>query len=159
MRRSLTTVLLLLGVSGLLGLAGCGGGPSPAVPEQPQPAEEPADEEPREAEPVASHEILGSTIRMADPKGRWTFRAEADRIEAESIHGPYTLEPARAVYEEVGKAPVQMTADRARVDEESLRAVFEGDVVVASEGGWRMEAPRVEWDLDTGEVVATGQTK
>ena len=159
MRRSLTTMLVLVGVSGLLGLAGCGGGPSSGVPEQAQPAAEPADEEPQEAEPAASHEILGSTIRIADPEGRWTFRAEADRMEAESLHGPYTLEPARAVYEEVGKAPIHMTADRARVDEELLRAVFEGHVVVASEGGWQMEAPRVEYDLDTGEVVAAGRTK
>ncbi len=154
MRRLLASALLCISVSSLLGLSGCGGRPSPTTGE-----EAPAAEEPPAAEPAVSHEILGSTITIVDPKGRWTFRAEADRIEAESIHGPYALEPARAVYEEEGKAPVRMTANHARVDENSRRAVFEGDVVVAMEGGLRLEAPRVECNLDTGEVVATGRTK
>jgi hypothetical protein len=154
MRRLLTSVLLFICVSGLLGASGCGGGASPTTGE-----EAPVAEEPPAAEPAVSHEILGSTIRMVDPKGRWTFRAEADRIEAESIHGPYALEPARAVYEEEGKAPVHMAANHGWVDEDSRRVVFEGDVVIAMEGGWRLEAPRLEYDLDSGEVVAAAGTK
>jgi LPS export ABC transporter protein LptC len=154
MRLSLATAVLLLGVSSLLGLAGCGGPPSRDVPEQ-----QPAVEKEPDTEPVASHEILGSTIRIVDPEGRWVFRAEADRIEAESIDGPYALESARAVYEETGKAPVHMTGDHAWMDEDSGRVIFEGDVVIAMEGGWRLEAPRLEYDLDSGEVVAVGGTK
>jgi hypothetical protein len=154
MRRLLTSVLLSICVSGLLGLYGCGGPPSPVPPE-----EAPTAEEPPEADPAVSHEILGSTITIVDPQGRWTFRAEADRIEAESMHGPYELKPARAVYEVEGKAPVRMTANHAWVDEDSRWAVFEGDVVVAMEGGWRLETPRLEYDLDSGEVVAADGTK
>jgi lipopolysaccharide assembly outer membrane protein LptD (OstA) len=154
MRLSLAAVVLLLGLSSLLGLAGCGGPPSRDVPEQ-----QPAVEKEPDTEPAASHEILGSTIRIVDPEGRWVFRAEADRIEAESIDGPYALESARAVYEEAGKAPVSMTANQARVDLASRRAVFEGEVTIASED-WRVEGvDRAEYDLDTGQVVATGRTK
>ncbi len=154
MRRLLTSLLACICVSGLLGPSGCGGGPSPTADQ-----EQPAEEERAAAEPAVAHEILGSTITIVDPEGRWTFRAESDRIEAESMRGPYELGPARAVYEQEGRAPVRMTANRAWVDEESRRAVFEGDVVVAVEGGWRLETPRLEYNLDSGEVVAAAGTK
>ena len=74
------------------------------------------------------------------------------------MHGPYTLAPARARYEEVGRRPALMSAERALIDQESRRVVFEGEVRISS-GGWTLEADRVEYDLDSGEVVATGRTK
>jgi len=108
--------------------------------------------------PAPSLEIEESKVTVVDPGGRWTFQAESERIEARSMHGPYTLTPARARYEEVGRPPALMTADKAQIDQESRRVVFEGDVRISS-GAWTLEADRVEYDLDSGEVVAPGRPK
>ena len=108
--------------------------------------------------PAPSLEIEESKVTVVDPGGRWTFEAEAERMEAGSMHGPYTLTPARARYEEVGRPPALMTADKAQIDQESRRVVFEGDVRISS-GAWTLEADRVEYDLDSGEVVAPGRPK
>jgi len=113
---------------------------------------------PAAEEPAASQEIEKSKVKVVDPGGRWTFQAESERVEARSVHGPYTLTPARARYEEVGRPPALMSAERARIDQESRRVVFEGEVRISS-GGWTLEADRAEYDLDSGEVVATGRTK
>jgi len=108
--------------------------------------------------PAPSLEIEESKVTVVDPGGRWTFEAEAERMEAGSMHGPYTLTPARARYEEVGRPPALITADKAQIDQESRRVVFEGDVRISS-GAWTLEADRVEYDLDSGEVVAPGRPK
>jgi hypothetical protein len=127
-------------------LFGCGR--APAQVRQPPPPPKPA----------VSHEIAGTTVRFADPKGRWTFEVRADRVEAETVHGPYEMRPARARYDELGKPPVTMSAQRAHVDEQARRVTFEGEVLIASPA-WRLHADRVDYDLKTGKVVASGQTK
>ncbi len=142
------TVLLMAMVAALVVCAGCGGPPPAPV----------AEKAPAPEEPAASLEIEEPKVRVVDPGGRWTFQAEGERMEAESVHGPYVLTPARARYEEVGRRPALMSAERALIDQESRRVVFEGDVRISS-GGWTLEADRVEYDLDSGEVVATGRTK
>jgi Lipopolysaccharide-assembly, LptC-related len=128
-----------------LALAGCGRPPAP-TPSQPPP------------KPAVTHQIAETTIRFADPKGRWTFSLEADRVEAATIHGPYDMAPARGRYEEKGRAPVTLSADRAHVDEAARRVVLEGNAKISSPA-WGMQADRVDYDLRTGEVVATGRTK
>jgi len=141
--------LLMVMAAALVVCAGCGS-PATAPPVEKAPA--------AEEKPVPSLEIEESKVKVVDPGGRWTFQAEAERMEAGSVHGPYTLTPARARYEEVGRPPALMSAERAQIDQESRRVVFEGDVRISS-GAWTLEADRAEYDLDSGEVVATGRTK
>ena len=155
---------VLLVLAALVVCAGCGS-PSPPVAERASaPAAGEASAPPAESAPVpeekppTSLEIEESKVTVVDPGGRWTFQAESERIEARSMHGPYTLTPARARYEEVGRPPALMTADKAQIDQESRRVVFEGDVRISS-GAWTLEADRVEYDLDSGEVVAPGRPK
>lgn len=83
---------------------------------------------------------------------------KAERVEAATVHGPYDMTPATARYDEPGKPSVTMTAKRAHVEEEARRVVLEGDVAVTSPS-WRLEADRVEYDLKTGKVAASGHTK
>jgi lipopolysaccharide export system protein LptA len=68
------------------------------------------------------------------------------------------MSPAKARYDEVGRPPVTMSSKHAHIDESAHRATFEGDVQVDS-ATWRLQADRVEYDLKTGEVVASGRTK
>jgi len=151
MWRWIDKVSLLMGmVAALVVCVGCGRPPAPSAPS--------AEKPPAAETPAPSLEIEESKVKMVDPGGRWTFQAEAERMEAGSVHGPYTLTPARARYEEVGRPPALMSAERAQIDQESRRVVFEGEVRISS-GGWTLEADRVEYDLDSGEVVATGRTK
>ncbi len=131
-------------------ISGCGHKPAPTPPKpEPQPPVV------QQGEPA--HEIEQSTIRIADPQGRWTFEVQSERAEAAGLHGPYTLSPAKGRYEEKNREPVTMSADRATVSEGSRRALFEGNVRIAS-AGWALEADRVDYDLNTGKVVATGHT-
>jgi len=151
MRVRIDKALFVMGMAAALVVCGgCGGPPPPAPVAESAPAPE--------EKPDTSLQIEESKVKMVDPGGRWTFQAESERIEARSMHGPYTLTPARARYEEVGRPPALMTADKAQIDQESRRVVFEGDVRISS-GAWTLEADRVEYDLDSGEVVATGRTK
>ncbi len=129
----------------LLALVGCGRPPTPP------PARPPS-------KPAFTHEIAETTFRFADPKGRWTFSLQADRVEAATVHGPYDMTPAKGRYEEVGQPAVTMSAQRAHVDETARHVVLEGDVRVASPT-WGLQADRVDYDLNTGKVVATGRTK
>ena len=156
MRIRIDKALLLMGmVAALVVSAGCGSPPPPAAEKASAPS---AASAPAPEEPAPSLEIEESKVKVVDPGGRWTFEAEAERMEAGSVHGPYTLTPARARYEEVGRPPALMSAERAQIDQESRRVVFEGEVRISS-GGWTLEADRAEYDLDSGEVVATGRTK
>ncbi|HUU54254.1 MAG TPA: LPS export ABC transporter periplasmic protein LptC [Armatimonadota bacterium] len=156
MRIGIGKALFLMGMAAALVVsAGCGSPPPPAAEKASAPS---AASAPAPEEPAPSLEIEESKVTVVDPGGRWTFQAEAERMEAGSVHGPYTLTPARARYEEVGRPPALMTADKAQIDQESRRVVFEGDVRISS-GGWTLEADRAEYDLDSGEVVATGRTK
>jgi LPS export ABC transporter protein LptC len=136
-----------LGSIAFLALAGCGRSRPPVRP--------PAPPEPK---PAVAHEIEETTVRFADPKGRWRFEVKAERVEAATVHGPYDMTPAAARYDEPGKPSVTMTSKRARVDEAARRVVLEGDVSVTSPS-WRLEADRVEYDLKTGKVAASGHTK
>jgi LPS export ABC transporter protein LptC len=130
-----------------LALAGCGR-PRPPAPEQTAPPPKPG----------VGHEIEETTMRFADPKGRWKFEVKAERVEAATVHGPYAMTPATARYDEPGKPSVTMSAKRARVDEQARRVVLEGDVTVASPT-WRLQADRVEYHLNSGQVAASGDTK
>ena len=145
----------LLVLAALVVCAGCG---SPSPPAAEKASAPPTGEASAPEGPAPSLEIEESKVTVVDPGGRWTFEAEAERMEAGSMHGPYTLTPARARYEEVGRPPALMTADKAQIDQESRRVVFEGDVRISS-GAWTLEADRVEYDLDSGEVVAPGRPK
>lgn len=136
----------------LLALPGCSRRAAPPPPKV-APSETPT---PSATEPA--HEIAESTIRVADPQGRWTFEVQSERAEAAGIHGPYILSPAKGRYDEKGKQPVFMSADRTRVDEGARRVLFEGNVRIAS-AGWALEADRVDYNLNTGKVVASGRTK
>jgi hypothetical protein len=155
MRRWIDKAALLV-LAALVVCAGCGNPPPPAPVVEQAPA--PEEQAPAPEEPVPSLEVEESKVKVVDPGGRWTFEAEAERMEAESVHGPYTLAPARARYEEVGRPPALMSAERAQIDQESRRVVFEGKVRISS-GGWVVEADRTEYDLDSGEVVVTGNPK
>lgn len=147
MRMKMVRVLVL--AAALAVCAGCRGAPPAPVAERaPEPAET----------TDTSLQIEESTVKVVDPGGRWTFEAESERMEAASVHGPYTLTPARARYEEVGRPEVLMSAKKGQIDQETRRVVFEGQVRISS-GGWMVEADRAEYELDSGEVVVTGNTK
>ncbi len=137
-----------------LGPAGCGGSKTPPEPPPDAQSGEQVESVPAEG----SHELKGMTVSVADPEGRWTFEVEADRGTAASIHGPYELERARGRYEESGRPPILMSAQRAYVDEQAQRVRFEDDVVIES-STWTLTAERVEYDLETGEGAATSRTK
>lgn|GEM_PF-3594713 len=143
MKRILTQLACALSLAAILG---CGGeAPAPAPPEAEAPSQ-------------VSHEIVESTVTVIDPEGRWRFEVEADRVAADNVHGPYRLEPARARYEETGRAPVTISSQTAQVDQETHQVIFEGDVQITSET-WLLEADRIRYDLDSGEVVGAGRTK
>jgi len=143
----MTSVRVGLASMAFFALAGCGHSRPPVRPAAPP-----------EPKPAVAHEIKETTVRFADPKGRWRFEVKAERVEAATVHGPYDMTPAAARYDEPGKPSVTMTAKRARVDEAARRVVLEGDVSVASPT-WRLDADRVEYDLKTGKVAASGHTK
>ena len=105
-----------------------------------------------------SLEFGGSVIRVSDPKGSWKFEARSPRVKAAGVNGPYTLMPADATYQEEGKEPVLMHAERADVDRQTQRVALAGSVQVAS-NGWVLEADHVTYDLKTGKVVSPGRTK
>lgn len=135
-------------IAGLILAAGCGGRPPTlAAPEE--------ETEPRVPESVT---MGGSVIRVADPGGEWKFEARCDRASAAGMDGPYVLAPMEGRYEEEGKPPVLMRADRAEVDKGANRVSLSGSVWMRY-GGSQLEADRVEYDLETGEVVAEGRTK
>ncbi len=140
LKRVITAALLLT-------IVGCGTSRTPVVSQAPPPPT-----------PIAAHEIAETSIKLADPKGRWLFQVEADRVEAATVHGPFDMSPARARYDEKEKPPIIMSAKQAHVDEAANRVIFEGNVDIASPT-WRLQADRVVYNLDTGEVEATGRTK
>lgn len=143
MRATRTYCLVLIAFAAV----GCARRPPPAPP-PPTPA----------APAAPSLELGGSVIRIADPKGRWRFVARSAKVKATGVDGPYDLTPADARYEEPGKEPVLMRAARADVNKQTQRVHLEGSVQISS-GGWLLEAERVDYDLNTGKVVAPGRTK
>ena len=103
-------------------------------------------------------ELSEPTIRMVDPAGRWTFVIKAQSATAAGLHGPYEMKQVDATYKETGRPDVLITADTARLDESSRRVVFQGHVTLTS-GAWELQAARVDYDLDSGEVVAPASPK
>jgi LPS export ABC transporter protein LptC len=140
-----TLAILFLG---LLALSGCA---------RPTPTPEAKGEDAGSARATA-HQMKGSTITVVDPEGRWRFEAKAETVQAAGVEGPYTLRPAECRYQAAGTPPVLITAARAEVDKQARRVVLEGEVRIRADA-WRLEAERVEYDLEAGEVVAPGRTK
>jgi len=103
-------------------------------------------------------ELSQPTVSVADPAGRWTFTMEAARATAAGLHGPYEMERVTGVHKETGRPDVLLSADKARVDEISRRVALQGSVHITS-AAWQLQADRVDYNLDSGEVVATGRTK
>jgi hypothetical protein len=126
------------------------------TPPEPAPVEQ-VEEQVGSAPPEGSHELTGMTVSVADPEGRWTFELKAEAGRGESLHGPWELERARGTFEEKGRPAILMSAARAHLDEKAQHVSFDGDVVFESLGR-RLVADHVEYDLATGEVVATGRT-
>jgi LPS export ABC transporter protein LptC len=108
--------------------------------------------------PTPSHEIARSKITMSDPEGQWNLEATAQRIEAASVSGPYELVGAECRYEPVDVPAIFMSADRASLDEDMARLTMEGNVSIRSTT-WQLEGERIEYDLDTREVVSDERTK
>ncbi len=144
----MTPRVLLVPAAALIiaALAGCGRAPTA-----------PQDEKPPSS--AATQMRMGaSVIRIVDPDGEWKFEAHSDDIEAENLEGPYQLHPASCWYWPKGRPPVEMKADRARLDKAAQRILLEGNVRITCEN-WSLAAERVEYDLGEGKVVASGRTK
>lgn len=144
-RRYTIPILLLLS---FVAVCGCGGRGA---------QREPSAETPSSAAPT-SHQITGSKMTMTDPNGRWTLDVRAERVKAAGVEGPYELAPAECTYQQAGRRPVFMRGTRAGLDKKAEKLVLEGNVHITS-GAWQLEADRVEYDLNAGEVVAPGRTK
>lgn len=141
------TLQLALTVALLLALVGCGGKPAQDTLAKPP-----------DKVPEPSLEFGGSVIRIADPKGRWTFEARSQQVKAKTAEGPYHLAPVAGTYLEKGRAPVEMSAVSGDIDKRAGRVALRGRVQISS-AGWRLEADRVDYDLGTGKVVSPGRTK
>jgi len=80
MWRGIDKALLHIGmVAALVVCAGCGGPPAPPAPS--------AEKPPAAETPAPSLEIEESKVKVVDPGGRWTFEAEAERMEAGACTG------------------------------------------------------------------------
>ncbi|MBN1460535.1 MAG: hypothetical protein JXA57_13460 [Armatimonadetes bacterium] len=139
-----------------ISVAGCSRSPAPSESSAIEPAGGQVEQQ-TEPPPEGSHELKGMTVSVADPEGGWTFDLKAASGTGESLHGPWELQGTQGTYETEGRPPILMSATRAHLDEEAQHVSFDGDVVLESQG-WRLAADHVEYDLATGEVVATGQT-
>ena len=120
-------------------------------------------EAPHPPDDSAPHPFIGgdmerSVIRLPDPDGKWEFEARSDHVEMSGAEGPFLLRPAECRYQRPGEPPVLMTADQARIDRVGKRLQLEGSVTV-SYADWQLETARVDYDLNTGEVVAGVRTK
>jgi hypothetical protein len=115
-------------------------------------------EKPPTQPPVPSLEFGGSVIRIADPKGNWTFEARSAKIKAKTAEGPFFLVPADGIYQQTGQKPVYMKAVTASIDKAAGRVVLQENVRITS-AAWILEADRVDYDLNTGKVVSPGRTK
>ncbi len=163
MRRQWVTIIVLVLVSGLL-VSGCvrkaavaPPPPKPAAPEQ-QVQQQRQEEEAGPPRVPSSMKVEKPKVKVADPKGRWTFEAQAETMTAASANGPYTMRRATGRYERKGQPPVTMRADQIVVDQGTRHATLTGSVHLESPT-MQVDAPRVVYDLDTQQVHATGPTK
>jgi LPS export ABC transporter protein LptC len=110
--------------------------------------------------PTPTHDISEPKITVKDPAGRWTFHVTAVRAEAAVADGLYELEAPECRYERSGEPPVFMRADRGNYDHDRKRLLMEGNAYAWAEGREMViEAPRIEYDLRTGQVVLDDWTK
>ena len=132
----------------LLALAGCGRRVLPRTGEQ------------AEAKPAApvSATMEHPTLKISDPKGAWRFEAVSKTLEAPGRDGPYLLTQAKGRFQQPGRPPVDMTANRVLVDKQAERIELEGAVRIAREG-IVVEGERIAYDLKTGKVLADAPTK
>ena len=121
----------------------------PAVPEPPRESA---------PHPFTGADMERSVIRLSDPDGEWEFEARSDRVEISEAASSFVLRPAECRYQRTGDLPVLMTADQALIDRVGKRLQFEVSVTV-SYADWQLETARVDYDLNTGEVVAGVRTK
>jgi LPS export ABC transporter protein LptC len=162
MRWQWAPIIALLLISGLL-LAGCGRKRAVRPPAGKAPAEQQAQEQRKEEEAgpprtPTSVKVEKPTVKVADPKGQWTFTAEAQTMTAASAEGPYTMRQATGVYERKGQPPVHMKADQIIVDKGAKRVTLIGSVRLSTPT-MQVEGPRIEYNLDTQQVRAGGPTK
>jgi|WetSurMetagenome_2_1015567.scaffolds.fasta_scaffold361829_2 lipopolysaccharide assembly outer membrane protein LptD (OstA) len=147
MRRYPLTIAAFCLALALPVLTGCGGGGKATE----------AEKEPGQTAPTAM-KMETATVKLADPKGRWTFTAKAKETELAAQDGPYHLKGATGRYEQTGKEPVLMSADRVDVDKKAEQVHLAGSVRVTM-GAMMMESDEFDYNLRTGKVVARGQPK
>jgi LPS export ABC transporter protein LptC len=162
MRRYWAPVIALLLISGPL-LAGCGRKRVVRPPVGEAPTERKVQEQRKEEEAgpprtPTSVKVEQPRLKVVDPKGQWTFAAQAQTMTAASPEGPYTMRQATGVYERKGQPPVHMRADQIIVDKGAKRVTLIGSVRLSTPT-MQVEGPRIEYNLDTQQVRAEGPTK
>ena len=146
-RHPLTIAAVCLALT-LPALTGCGRGDK---------AKESGQKGPGQTSPSAMR-METATVKVADPQGRWTFTAKAKETELAGQDGPYHMKGATGRYEQTGKDPVLMSADRVDVDKQAEQVHLAGSVRVTM-GAMVMESDEFDYNLRTGKVVARGQPK
>ena len=132
----------------LLALAGCG---RPGTPRPRAPKEDPPET------PVAT-KMTNSTVRIADPKGKWTLEVRSKTMDAPREEGPYHLTEVEGQLQQPGQPSVKLKADRAVVDKQAERMAMQGAVRI-TRPGIVLEGERITYDLKTGKVLADAPTK
>ncbi len=109
------------------------------------------------SQPIST-QMQAPTVKVVDPKGKWTFEAHSKTGTLESKDGPYSMKQADAKYQEKGQPPVFMHADQIEVDRGAQRVTLIGAVKIRSQIAV-VEGERITYDLKTGKVKATAPTK
>lgn len=128
-------------------LAGCSRPRTPQVgPDKPKPPALPT-----------STTLENTTVKLADPAGKWTFDATAKSATTAGARGPYDMTEADGVCRRPNEPPAYVRAHRLHLDQERQQITLEGGVRVIS-GGLTVEGDRIEYDLKTGKVVGAPRT-
>ncbi len=116
--------------------------------------------EARERPPAAptATTMQHSTVKVSDPQHQWSFEGVARQVTQTGTAGPYDMVDVRGTYKKAGDPPVHMWAQRIRLDKQRNTMVLQGKVKVVG-GAVTVEGDRIEYNLKTGEVVASSQTK
>jgi LptA/(LptD N-terminal domain) LPS transport protein len=101
--------------------------------------------------------LENTTVKLADPAGKWTFDAVAKTATTAGAKGPYDMTEADGVCRRPGEPPAYLHARRLHLDQQRQHVTLEGAVRVVS-GGLTVEGDRIEYDLKTGKVVGAPRT-